>query len=53
MKLLCTCFLTLSVLYFMTHWHIMVQGNAKSLYMVTDGDLKKLGSLTKPNPQNK
>lgn len=27
------------------------QGNAKSLYMLTDGDLKKLGSLAKPNPQ--
>lgn len=27
------------------------QGNAKSLYMLTDGDLKKLGSLAKANPQ--
>ena len=30
-----------------------MQGNAKSLYMLTDGDIKKLGSLAKVNPQNK
>lgn len=30
-----------------------MQGNAKTLYMLTDGDLKKLGSLAKANPQNK
>ena len=27
------------------------QGNAKSLYMLTDTDLKKLGSMAKTNPQ--
>ena len=29
----------------------IAQGNAKSLYMLSDGDLKKLGSLAKANPQ--
>ena len=29
------------------------QGKAKEKYMLTDGDLKKLGSLSKSNPQKK
>ncbi|CAL5221497.1 g3700 [Coccomyxa viridis] len=32
---------------------LIAKGNAKSLYMLTDGDLKKLGTLSKTNPQNK
>lgn len=30
-----------------------LQGTAKELYVVTDGDLKKLGSLSKSNPHKK
>ncbi len=29
------------------------QSTAKELYLVTDGDLKKLGCLTRANPQHK
>lgn len=32
---------------------VTLQGNAKSLYLVTDGDLKRMGCLTKQNPQHK
>ena len=31
----------------------LAQGNAKSLYLLTDTDLKKLGSISKSNPQKK
>lgn len=30
-----------------------LQGNAKQKYAVTDGDLQRLGTLEKPNPQYK
>ena len=29
------------------------QGNAKELYLVTDADFKKLGSVAKANPKHK
>ena len=32
---------------------IALQGTAKQTLLVTDSDLKKLGSITKPNPQHK
>ena len=32
---------------------LSTQGNAKEQYCLTDTDLKKLGSLTKSNPQKK
>ena len=32
--------------------HIL-QGNAKELYLLTDADFKKLGSLSKANPKHK
>ena len=31
----------------------MLQGNAKELYLLTDADFKKLGSLEKANPKHK
>ena len=30
-----------------------VQGNAKEQYCLTDGDMKKMGSVSKANPQKK
>ncbi len=31
----------------------MVQSTAKQLYLLTDGDLKKVGSIQKENPHKK
>eukprot|EP00891_Asterochloris_glomerata_P003060 jgi/Astpho2/3060/e_gw1.00051.213.1_t len=32
---------------------LISKGTAKQTLLVTDSDLKKLGSITKPNPQHK
>lgn len=32
---------------------LCAQGNAKEQYCLTDGDMKKLGSVSKANPQRK
>ncbi|BDA43285.1 probable DNA repair protein rad14 [Coccomyxa sp. Obi] len=36
-----------------TQYDLISKGNAKSLYLLTDTDLKRLGSITKSNPQKK
>jgi hypothetical protein len=35
------------------NYTLISKGNAKAQYAVTDGDLRKLGTLEKPNPQYK
>ncbi|KAL6756598.1 hypothetical protein V8C86DRAFT_2646054 [Haematococcus lacustris] len=36
-----------------THYQLIPKGTAKELFLLSDGDLKRLGCITKANPQHK